>query len=307
MILKRNSPGIVFAVALPSVLGLVVALSLQKLTLSNPLMVWRITVDAGTLILIVGLGLSSLGSLGATVAWYWSARAAKTLTAERERQVQAQRQFIQRLDHEMKNPLGTLQVSLANLENSIDTEKQLRIAQEQSVRLNRLLRSLRKIVALPGMPLELTRIDIANLITQAITDTRKETGTEQRAVQLSVQQVPWRPHSILADHDLLYLAFCNLIENALKFTNSNSLIEIRITERKGNLIVEVADNGSGIPGTDLPHIFEPLFRGSNSRGVPGSGLGLPLVKGIVERHRGRIDVQSHLGQGTIFTIYLPIK
>jgi light-regulated signal transduction histidine kinase (bacteriophytochrome) len=103
-----------------------------------------------------------------------------------------------------------------------------------------------------------------------------------------------------------WLACFNLVDNALKFTPPSSEIEVRAFEVNPWVVVEVVDNGSGIPPEDLPHIFEELYRGKNARGCAGSGLGLALVRAIVARHEGDITVRSRPGQGTVFTLRLPL-
>ena len=98
----------------------------------------------------------------------------------------------------------------------------------------------------------------------------------------------------------------NLIGNALKYTPPGGEIRIRLRAEGGQVILQVSDNGPGIPLTDQPHIFEKFFRGENvPDGVSGSGLGLAIVKSIVDSHQGRIWVESTLGQGSTFFVVLP--
>ena len=118
--------------------------------------------------------------------------------------------------------------------------------------------------------------------------------------------MPWPVAPVSGDHDLLVLAFRNLLDNALKFTRVSDQIEVRATEDGRMAVVEVADTGPGIPSEDLPHIFEELYRGHNAQDIPGSGLGLALVQRIVELHGGEISVRSREGQGTVVTVRLPL-
>ena len=98
----------------------------------------------------------------------------------------------------------------------------------------------------------------------------------------------------------------NLIGNAVKYTSSAGLVKIRINAEGGQIILKVTDNGPGIRPSDQPHIFEKFFRGDNVPvDVPGSGLGLSIVKSIVENHQGRVWVESALGQGSTFFVVLP--
>src|SRR5262249_10324538 len=99
----------------------------------------------------------------------------------------------------------------------------------------------------------------------------------------------------------------NLLDNAIKFGRAGDRVELRASEDGATVVVEVADTGPGIPETDLPHVWEELYRGQGARAVPGSGLGLALVHAIIQRHGGQVSVRSRAGQGTVFTVRLPLK
>ena len=99
----------------------------------------------------------------------------------------------------------------------------------------------------------------------------------------------------------------NLIGNAIKYTPEGGEISIAVEVQKDQDILRISDNGPGIPPSDQPHIFEKFYRASNvPKGVGGSGLGLAIVKSIIDNHQGRIWVDSLLGQGTTFTVVLPV-
>ena len=99
----------------------------------------------------------------------------------------------------------------------------------------------------------------------------------------------------------------NLVSNALRHTPAGGSVTVRAYPQRGNVVVEVADTGEGIPPEDVPHLFEQFFRGekSRSRATGGSGLGLAIAKAIVEAHGGQIYVESTVGQGTRFAFALP--
>jgi two-component system OmpR family sensor kinase len=125
-------------------------------------------------------------------------------------------------------------------------------------------------------------------------------------LNLSIPQAPWPLPKVRGDPDLLLLAVHNLLENALKFSRPGDTLELRAFEDGPEVVIEVADTGPGIPEEEQPHVWEELYRGEAGRGVPGSGLGLALVRAIAERHNGRVGLRSRLGQGTVFTLRLPI-
>jgi signal transduction histidine kinase len=99
----------------------------------------------------------------------------------------------------------------------------------------------------------------------------------------------------------------NLIDNAIRYSNKNGEIKISLFKENEIAIIRVSDNGRGISAEDLPCIFDRFYQADKSRGTEGSGLGLSIVKWIVEAHKGTIDVESKLSQGSTFTAKLPIK
>jgi signal transduction histidine kinase len=98
----------------------------------------------------------------------------------------------------------------------------------------------------------------------------------------------------------------NLLENAIKYTPAGGTVRVETSVEDDQLILRIADNGVGIPAGDQPYLFDKFYRASNvPRDVSGTGLGLSIVKSIVEQHRGRIWVESKVGQGATFTLVLP--
>jgi signal transduction histidine kinase len=149
--------------------------------------------------------------------------------------------------------------------------------------------------------------EVADLVDGAIADSRWL--LEERQAQVERDVAPGLP-PVLADSGALRRALQNLIENAAKHGGRDPRIEVRARkgERGREVEITVADHGPGIRREDLPHLFEPFFRGKEAmEGVPGSGLGLSVVRHIAEAHRGRVTAASGgPGQGSAFTLYLPI-
>ena len=108
------------------------------------------------------------------------------------------------------------------------------------------------------------------------------------------------------DGKQIELMLHNLLFNALKYSPDGGKIVLHIEEVKGNLVLTISDRGIGVPEEDLPYLFEPFHRGSNAEDIEGTGLGLSIVKHAVELHRGKISVDSVIGEGTIFKIDLPL-
>lgn len=220
------------------------------------------------------------------------------------------RRFLRRLDHELKNPLTAIRAGLANLVEAPSQDLQaeaLDSVQAQALRLSRLSADLRKLAELETRPLELAAVNLGDLLEDAFALAQDRQDANERNLALTIPRAPWPLPAVSGDHDLLFLAVHNLIDNALKFSRSGDTVEIRAFEDGATVVLEVADTGPGIPEDEIAHVWEELYRGQQARGVPGSGLGLALVRAIAERHGGRVTLRSRTGQGTVFTIRLPVS
>jgi len=266
----------------------------------------------GLLLFIIGIVLTVL--IGTVIVFYLSfeSRTQKESDSLSTRSTIEHRQFLQRLDHELKNPLTTLQVELANLdEEPLPTqptpasvqpaESSLKRIRTQVTRLNDMVLQLRKLADLQTSETEQSPVKIDELLNELVT----EFSTSKPNLTLNVPRMPWTLPEVCGDEDLLYLALRNVLGNAVKFTQPDESIQVRAYEDTNHIIIEVADEGSGIPDDELPHVTEELYRGKGARGTPGSGLGLALVHAIVERHGGQISIRSRVDQGTVVSLRLP--
>jgi two-component system OmpR family sensor kinase len=318
---------------IPIVAGLVIASLMADIpTLTNPIIYMR--VDLGTLAVIIGLALSALATVGLTL-WGWTERRGEQRVVSVRAQVaEERRRFLQRLDHELKNPLTAIRAGLANLVNGLATatlrqpfdpstglragsaqdkaqdtahQEALASVEAQVLRLSRLTSDLRKLADLEARPLERVPVNVAELLQEAVTLAQEQPEAEARRLTLTLPQAPWPVPDVLGDWDLLFLATYNLLDNALKFTRPGDTVEVRAFEGGASVAIEVADTGPGISQEELPRVWEELYRGQGARGVPGSGLGLALVRAIVERHGGQVTLRSRAGQGTVVTMRLPTQ
>jgi signal transduction histidine kinase len=108
------------------------------------------------------------------------------------------------------------------------------------------------------------------------------------------------------DKNILHHVLTNLLSNAIKYSPNGSKIEFEVLGEKEQVIIEIKDKGIGISEIDQQQIFEPFFRGSNVDSLPGNGLGLSIVKNLVEIHGGKIEVESKVGIGTKFSLTLAV-
>jgi two-component system OmpR family sensor kinase len=283
------------------VLGLGLSMFVHFAAPRNPVLYVR--VDLATLILIAGVLLTLAGYAALLViARFEQQRQRLTSLATDDRL-----RFLRRLDHELKNPLTAMRAGLANASEAPDEparQEAFVTVEAQALRLSRLAADLRKLAELETRSLERAAVDIAVLLQEAFGLTQ-EHNTE-RQLSLSIPQAPWPLPQISGDPDLLFLAVHNLLENAVKFTRPGDRVEVRAFEDGSSVVIEVADTGPGIPEDEQPHVWEELYRGQGARGVPGSGLGLALVRAVVERHGGRVSLRSRVGQGSVFILRLPV-
>ncbi len=295
------------AALIPLAAGLVVASLLMGVpTLTNPIV--SVRMDVGTLVLVVG-ALLSLGLGAGVVLWEWDQRRCRQQMATLRAEMGQERlRFLQRLDHEFKNPLTALRAGLANVAagaGEAGQQEALESMEGQVLRLSQLTADLRKLAELETRELELAPVNIAELLREAVALAQEQPDAEERHLALTLPQAPWPVPDVSGDWDLLFLAVYNLLDNAMKFSQPGDTVEVRALEDRGSVVVEVADTGPGIERGDLPRVWEELYRGQTARGIPGSGLGLALVQTIVARHDGDVALRSRAGQGTVVTVRLP--
>ncbi len=291
-------------VLLPIGIGVALSLILNAGLFSNPIVYLR--ADMGSVCVLIG-AIVSIGLAAGLIAW---SRAKQDVEREaRWRAAEDRRRFVRRLDHELKNPLTAIRAGLANVAALDQVEARraaLRSVEAQVLRISRLTADLRKLAELETRTVDLSRANLAEILQQVVDLAQEKPEAAERRLRLTLPQAPWPLPPVKGDRDLLLLALHNLIDNALKFTRPGDTIEVRAFEDGSFVVIEVADTGPGIPEEELPHVWEELYRGDRARGVPGSGLGLPLVRAIVDQHRGRIVMRSLVNQGTVITLRLPM-
>jgi two-component system OmpR family sensor kinase len=288
----------------PAALGLGLGIWMNASALPNPMLALRIQISA--LVVFMGFSLSAVAAIS-MLLWDWAdrLRVYTMLNAAEDR-----RNFLRRLDHELKNPLTAILAGLANLSAASDDAVQhstLGSVEAQVKRLRRLMADLRKLSDLETRPLERTAVDMNELLAEVFSFAESSSYASNRGLNLAIPHAPWPLPAVLGDRDLLFMAVYNLMDNALKFSNEGDTIEMRASEDGTNVVVEVADTGPGIADEDMPYIWEELYRGAGARGVPGSGLGLALTDAIVTRHSGQVSIRSRMGQGTVVTMRLPMS
>jgi signal transduction histidine kinase len=152
------------------------------------------------------------------------------------------------------------------------------------------------------MVLELEPVNLAELIARV--EELYRYVAEEKGIALSTAC----PQDLTAtmDRPRIQQALANLLDNALKYTPAGGEVQVEAYGQPPFMVVAVQDSGAGIPPAEIPRIWDRLYRGDKSRSTGGLGLGLSLVKAVVEAHGGRVEVASELGVGSRFTLYLPL-
>ncbi|MFQ3568576.1 MAG: ATP-binding protein [Aggregatilineales bacterium] len=223
---------------------------------------------------------------------------------------QARRQMIQAAAHDMRNPLGVALNSLGMLKRLLNAEDDtvaevIDIAQSGISRIHDLVEDLLNLEQLQtGYGLNRETIDLGELVYEVTGPLRPL--LEAKALQLDVS-LPEQLSALYADRRWLSRAICNYLDNAIKYAPSGSTIQLCLLYEGSTLIIEVRDDGPGIPQHDQQRLFERFYRPHPDSGIPGAGLGLAIVRSVAEAHGGEVYLHSSPGRGSIFGMRLPLS
>ncbi|PII85582.1 hypothetical protein BMH32_12745 [Leucobacter sp. OLJS4] len=262
------------------------------------------TAPLATVLIVTGALLSAGIWAGLGVRSALRTREEQGVAAGAQREREAHRRFVARLDHELKNPVTAIR---AALELDPDPSPSLGVAAAQAGRLANLIGELRSLSALETSAIERVPVDLAAVVrdeTAAFSEDL-EVRSARRDIRVQLPAAPWPLPSVAGDADLLAVVVRNLLVNAAKYSDPDARIEIRGSEDSGFVVVEVADTGWGIPEVEQAHVWDELWRGDRARRVEGSGLGLSLVRIVAERHGGDVAVRSREGSGTSVRVRIP--
>ncbi len=230
---------------------------------------------------------------------------------EQQEEARLKDEFIQNVSHELRTPLALIRGYAELLDSGElgelqpDQREPMAVIARRVRMLTGLVDNFTAILGAEGRDSQREPVDLVEMTRDLLTDFQK--AVEQKGIALSAQITPDLP-PVLGDPLHLRRVMDNLLGNALKFTPEGASVTVRLTQADKGLVLEVADTGIGIPEEQLEQIFERFYQvnGGMSRRYGGAGLGLALVKQIVEAHGGAVDVRSRVGQGSTFTVTLPI-
>lgn len=243
--------------------------------------------------------------------WSYLAKTLNDLLDRLQESFEIQRRFISSASHELSTPLTSISSQLeVSLQRNRTVEDYRLVMQSvyQDVReLAKLTQTLLEFATASGAAggLELTLIRIDEVLMRLPAEMIKQ--DKAYSVNLEFDQLPEDEEKLLVfgNAELLFTAIRNVVSNACKYSD-NRLAKVKIAVAKNEIIVSVEDNGKGISENELKNIFHPFYRAENNRTITGFGVGLPLVKRIIQIHKGQIKVTSIVGKGTIVVISLPV-
>lgn len=228
--------------------------------------------------------------------------------SERRRLEAVRRDFVANISHELKTPVGALSLVAETLEGEDDPAIVARLSHRMRTEAERLSRIIEDLLDLSRIESEESPsrdpVPVHLILGQAIE--RLRPTAQHRGIRIEVQEPP--PELVIrGDRRQLVSAVHNLVDNAVKYSEDDSSVQVTVREVDGWVEIAVADHGIGIPSRDLERIFERFYRvdRARSRDTGGTGLGLSIVRHVASNHGGEVRVESREGEGSTFTLRLP--
>jgi two-component system sensor histidine kinase SenX3 len=228
--------------------------------------------------------------------------------SERRRVDDMRRDFISNISHELKTPVGAISLLAETLLEEDDLDVTQRLADRIVVEVTRVSRSIDDLLELSRIETEHRSLEetvaVADVVADAVSRIRP--AAEQAEIDIRVNSVDaWL--AVVGDRRQITSALSNLLDNAVKYSDAGSSVEIGAGLEDGMAAISVRDHGIGIPARDVERIFERFYRvdQARSRRTGGTGLGLAIVRHVAHNHDGNVTVESRLGEGSVFTLVLP--
>jgi two-component system sensor histidine kinase SenX3 len=230
--------------------------------------------------------------------------------SERKRLDEVRRDFVANVSHELKTPMGALGILAETLLGETEPEVAERLARRihhEAFRISRVIDDLIDLSRIESeQTLHLEPVDMDPVINEAVE--RVRAAAEQRGVEVQVATA--EPDLVvLGDRRQLTSAVFNLLDNAVKFSYEGSVVRVAPRTEGRELAIQITDSGVGIPARDIERIFERFYRvdPGRSRETGGTGLGLAIVRHVAANHHGSVQVDSREGEGSTFTLRLPLQ
>ena len=220
--------------------------------------------------------------------------------------------FVSKVSHELRTPLTSIRmfVETLKLDRVVDPERRQECLDVLTVETERLTAMIDRLLDWARMEsgrrhFELVPCPVASVVGRALSAFKPQRLSGQ--IELEVE-VPDGLPDLLADEEALADVLLNLLNNAYKYSGERKHIRLAARPDGPRVAISVTDDGPGIPHSERFHIFERFYRGSHPRieSIEGTGLGLAMARHVVHAHRGTIEVESELGQGSTFTVAIPV-
>jgi two-component system sensor histidine kinase KdpD len=217
--------------------------------------------------------------------------------------------FLNSISHDLRTPLSSIIGAISSLQDEnagldeVARKNLVEIEREEADRLNYMITNLLDMSRIEAGAIRLSRqpSDVSDLIGVAL----QQLGNRAKNRQIKMNVAPGLPF-LLVDFGLIVQTLVNILDNAVKYSSSDSIIEVTVYLANHEVELAIADRGVGIPPQDLERIFDKFYRVQRPNDVPGIGLGLPICKGFVEAHGGHIWAENRPSGGTIIRLTLPV-
>jgi two-component system phosphate regulon sensor histidine kinase PhoR len=222
--------------------------------------------------------------------------------------------FLSMVSHQLKSPLSSTLLQTSILLDGIVGElndKQMDLLQKVRNRIKGMVDLIHDILDVcfveeGGYLKQIEHLDVAEILKRTVELIQPQAQDKNIALHVKIEDnLP----VISGNRSSVEAMFINLISNAIKYTPPGGKVNVEMGENAQNIQLEVSDTGIGVEDMDFPRIFDKFYRVKSemTKNISGTGLGLSIVKSVVEAHRGAINVESKVGEGTTFTVLLPVK
>ncbi|MBU6328906.1 MAG: ATP-binding protein [Acidobacteria bacterium] len=229
---------------------------------------------------------------------------------ERRRLEAVRTDFVANISHELKTPIGAISLLAETLQSEDDPEVAARLAGRIQTESYRVGRTIEDLLELSRIEIDESRVEEAVPLGALVREACERLGpaAEQAGVTLNCCGAEIVA-AIHCDRRQLVSALTNLIDNAIKYSDAGAAIEVAVVLDPDEVVLSVTDHGIGIPARDLDRVFERFYRvdQDRSRTTGGTGLGLAIVRHVAANHSGTVEVDSRLGEGSVFRLRLPIS